>query len=133
MSNLYKRTQVHNYDWEIQDQYGAGTTATFVWSMQDDQSERWIISRDKPTNTGGFATKQSARRIQGARTMTIAQHCQSILTEDIKPFQVRASCGHVVIRKMRESTAGVTYAPDIVIDAPRGRACPACETKELGQ
>ena len=49
------------------------------------------------------------------------------LVESVKPFKVRASCGHVVIRKMREATAGVPYTPETILDAPNGRACDACE------
>ncbi len=45
-----------------------------------------------------------------------------------KPFQVRASCGHIVIRKMREATAGVPYTPETILEAPNGRACESCET-----
>jgi hypothetical protein len=51
----------------------------------------------------------------------------SAIVDSVKPFQVRASCGHVVIRKMREATAGVPYTPETILDAPNGRACPACE------
>jgi len=47
--------------------------------------------------------------------------------DSVKPFNVRASCGHIVIRKMREATAGVAYTPDVILDAPNGRACDACE------
>ncbi len=51
------------------------------------------------------------------------------LIEGCQPFKVRASCGHIVIRKMREATAGVPYTPDTILDAPSGRACPACEER----
>ena len=51
--------------------------------------------------------------------------------ETPQPFQVRARCGHIVIRRMRESTAGVAYGPDVILDAPNGRECDACE-KERG-
>ena len=54
----------------------------------------------------------------------------SKLTESVKPFKVRASCGHILIRPMREATAGQRYSPDVVIDAPKGRACDACEAKK---
>ncbi len=53
----------------------------------------------------------------------------SMLIESCQPFKVRTSCGHIVIRKMRESTAGVPYTPDTVLDAPNGRPCPDCEAK----
>lgn len=52
------------------------------------------------------------------------------LVDSVKPFKVRASCGHIVIRKMREATAGVPYTPETVLDAPNGRACPDCEDEE---
>ncbi len=54
----------------------------------------------------------------------------SQLIDFVKPFKVRASCGHIVIRKMREATAGVRYSEDVVLDAPRGRACPDCEVQK---
>lgn len=53
----------------------------------------------------------------------------AILIEGVKPFKVRASCGHIVIRKMREATAGVPYADDVILDAPNGRACEECENR----
>lgn len=53
------------------------------------------------------------------------------LVESVKPFKVRASCGHIVIRKMREATAGVPYTPETVLDAPNGRACSDCEERAL--
>ena len=50
----------------------------------------------------------------------------AIITET-KPYRVRTSCGHVVIRKMREATAGVPYAPEVLLEAPEGLPCPACQ------
>jgi hypothetical protein len=44
-----------------------------------------------------------------------------------QPYKVRASCGHIVIRRMRPATAGVPYTPEVVLDAPNGRACEHCE------
>jgi hypothetical protein len=54
----------------------------------------------------------------------------SAIAESTRPYKVRASCGHIVARPMREATAGVPYAPDVVIEAPKGRACDACEAKK---
>ena len=54
---------------------------------------------------------------------------QTRLVESTQPFKVRASCGHIVIRRMREATAGVRYTPETILDAPRGRACEECEAK----
>lgn len=51
----------------------------------------------------------------------------SAYVERCQPFKVRASCGHIVIRKMREATAGVPYTEKTVLDAPNGRACDECE------
>lgn len=45
-----------------------------------------------------------------------------------KPYKVRTGCGHVVIRKMRESTAGVPWTEETIIEAPNGRPCEACES-----
>lgn len=44
----------------------------------------------------------------------------SAVVDSAKPFKVRASCGHIDIRKMRE-------APEVILDAPNGRACEECE------
>jgi hypothetical protein len=67
----------------------------------------------------------------GAKGLPSAQEqidrYNSAVVDSVKPFQVRASCGHVVTRKMREATAGVAYTPDVILDAPNGRACPTCE------
>jgi len=49
------------------------------------------------------------------------------LIEATQPFKVRASCGHIVVRRMREATAGVPFTEETVLDAPNGRACDACE------
>ncbi len=51
----------------------------------------------------------------------------AILIEGVKPFKVRASCGHITVRKMREATAGVLFTEDTILEAPNGRACPDCE------
>ena len=42
-------------------------------------------------------------------------------------YTVRTGCGHIVIRRMREATAGVPWTEDTVIDAPNGRPCEGCE------
>jgi len=47
--------------------------------------------------------------------------------ESTMPFKVRASCGHIVIRRMREATAGRPYTEDTILEAPNGRACEECE------
>lgn len=44
-----------------------------------------------------------------------------------QPFQVRTGCGHIVIRRMRESVAGVKWSAEVILEAPNGRPCPACE------
>ena len=51
----------------------------------------------------------------------------SAIADTVQPFKVRASCGHIVVRKMRAATAGVPYSEDVVLNAPNGRACDACE------
>ena len=55
---------------------------------------------------------------------------QARMVDRTQPYQVRTGCGHVVIRRMRESTAGVPYTPETIIDAPHGRPCPDCEAKQ---
>jgi len=54
----------------------------------------------------------------------------STFAEQVKPYNVRASCGHIVVRKMREAVAGVPYSEAVVLEAPNGRACDACEAKK---
>lgn len=53
------------------------------------------------------------------------------LIDGTKPYKVRASCGHIDIRRMRESTAGVPYSDDVVLDAPNGAPCRECEAARL--
>lgn len=43
-----------------------------------------------------------------------------------QPFKVRTGCGHVVIRRMREETAGITYTEGTIIEAPNGQPCKEC-------
>lgn len=47
--------------------------------------------------------------------------------EKTRPYRVLASCGHVVIRRMREVTAGIPYAPDVLLHAPHGMPCESCQ------
>jgi hypothetical protein len=54
----------------------------------------------------------------------------SKVEDRVQPFKVRASCGHVEVRPMRAATAGVPYSPDVILDAPKGRACEACEARQ---
>jgi hypothetical protein len=54
---------------------------------------------------------------------------QSHLVDSTQPYQVRTGCSHIVIRRMRESTAGVPFSPDVIIEAPNGRPCDECERK----
>lgn len=51
------------------------------------------------------------------------------LSESTQPFKVRTGCGHIVIRRMREATAGVPYTPETILEAPNGRPCDECERK----
>jgi hypothetical protein len=43
-----------------------------------------------------------------------------------QPYRVRTSCGHIVLRRMRPSTARVPFSPDVVLEAPGGAPCPEC-------
>jgi hypothetical protein len=54
----------------------------------------------------------------------------STIADSVRPYKVRASCGHVVVRPMRAATARVPYSPGVLLDAPKGRACDACEAKK---
>jgi hypothetical protein len=51
----------------------------------------------------------------------------SYVSDTTLPYSVRASCGHIVIRRMRPSTAGIPYTPTLVIDRPNGAPCRDCE------
>jgi hypothetical protein len=51
----------------------------------------------------------------------------SAVIDATQPYKVRASCGHIDIRRMRPSTAGVPYSADVVLDAPNGAPCEACQ------
>lgn len=53
----------------------------------------------------------------------------SAYVDRCKPFKVRTGCGHVVIRMMREATAGVPWTEETIIEAPNGRTCDECEQK----
>lgn len=57
----------------------------------------------------------------------------SRLIDATKPYQVRTGCGHIVIRRMREATAGVPYTPETIIEAPNGRYCDGCEEIRLAK
>lgn len=56
----------------------------------------------------------------------------SLVADRCMPFRVRTSCGHVVIRKMREGTAGRPYDVHTIIEAPNGAPCMACEARSRG-
>jgi len=73
-------------------------------------------------NAPGGSGPESA--IQGPALVT------STIADSVKPYKVRASCGHVVVRPMRAATARVPYSPDVILNAPKGRACDACEAKQ---
>lgn len=47
-----------------------------------------------------------------------------------KPYRVKASCGHEVIRHMRAATAGVAWSESVVLQAPNGVPCAACAADE---
>lgn len=49
------------------------------------------------------------------------------LIEGTKLFKVRTGCGHIVIRRMREATAGVPYTEEVILEAPNGMPCEACQ------
>lgn len=51
----------------------------------------------------------------------------SRVVDSTKPYKVRASCGHIDVRPMRESTAGVPYSEAVVLDAPNGAPCRECQ------
>lgn len=68
----------------------------------------------------------NANAVPGAKPVLVT----SALVDSVKPFKVRASCGHIEVRKMREATAGVPYSESVILNAPRGRACEACEAKQ---
>ncbi len=56
---------------------------------------------------------------------------RSMLVEGTQPYKVRTGCGHIVIRRMREATAGVPFTEDTILAAPNGRPCEDCEADPL--
>lgn len=53
----------------------------------------------------------------------------------LRPYKVKASCGHVEVRKMRETTAGVAFDPaaEYQLDRPNGMPCPACTNDSIAR
>jgi hypothetical protein len=45
----------------------------------------------------------------------------------LRPYKVRTGCGHVVTRQMRPATAGIEWSEEVVIEAPGGVPCDACQ------
>lgn len=66
----------------------------------------------------------SMYRKYAARPYFDAGQDRSTVVDACQPFKVRASCGHIVIRKMREATAGVPYTPEgnKLLDSPMAAA-----------
>jgi hypothetical protein len=72
---------------------------------------------------------QQFKRWYGADVEQREQDTLAIV-DATKPYKVRARCGHIVIRRMREATAGVPFSETVVLDAPNGRECDECEAKD---
>lgn len=71
---------------------------------------------------------EAKRQPQRGRYPERAEAPMSRALDVTKPYKVRASCGHLTIRRMREATAGILWSEDVVIDAPNGAPCPDCAT-----
>ena len=55
-------------------------------------------------------------------------------SDTTQPYKVRTGCGHIVTRRMRPSTAGVPYSPDVILRAPNGApCCDACALRADGR
>jgi hypothetical protein len=80
-----------------------------------------------------YLTTSEARAKGLPSVQTQLDRYNGAVIEACQPFKVRASCGHIVIRKMREATAGVPYTEDVVLEAPNGRACDACEKIQMAR
>ena len=59
---------------------------------------------------------------------TVAFSVSSNLADATQPYNVLTSCGHIVIRRMRPSTAGIPFTPTALLHAPNGAPCPDCAT-----
>ena len=85
----------------------------------------------KQPGTRWYATRGEAEKAnnprKGRRKNYGPYKVESSMVDPTHPYKVRTGCGHIVIRRMRESTAGVPYSPSVVIDAPGGRPCETCE------
>lgn len=70
------------------------------------------------------------RELATARTKLRRMDDSAASGDPSHSFRVRASCGHVDVRQMRESVAGVAFdsAAEWQLDAPNGRRCAACRT-----
>jgi len=53
-----------------------------------------------------------------------------VKTQSTMPFKVRTGCGHIVIRRMREATAGVPFTSETIIEAPNGMPCEDCQREQ---
>jgi hypothetical protein len=89
----------------------------------------WIVRHGNSVCTfhTSYHAEQYARALTLNQTLYTIERPMSALVDSVQPFKVRASCGHIEVRKMREATAGVPYTPETVLEAPNGRACHECE------
>lgn len=58
------------------------------------------------------------------RSLSISEHCESMLTEKCQPFRVAMTCGHVERRMMRPALAGMPYSETALVVA--GAECTHC-------
>ena len=90
---------------------------------------KWGVGGDRKTYEARKYEEPSTRGVTPPQPAPKLRLVTSSLGAGVKPYKVRASCGHIVVRSMREATAGVPYSESVVLDAPTGRACEACEAK----
>ena len=119
---------------ETHDAWSSGQDAeAFVLAQPETRLNPAMIVRDArgavALDLHAPAANTNAPPAAPGATAKVPAVVASTIADTVQPFKVRASCGHIVVRKMRAATAGVPYSEDVVLNAPNGRACDACEAK----
>ncbi len=103
------------HDWTV-------TPATLKQFLEDMKDGLVRVNENMPTVDKRTTPEQRAEAEQARLQRERANMTQ--------PFKVRASCGHIDIRRMREETAGVPYTEDTILEAPNGAPCGECQKSQ---
>ena len=118
---------------ETHDAWSSGQEAeAFALTQPETHTPRTPLVRDVPPSLGVDLRTPAANTDAppaSPRATGTPIVVTSTIADSVQPYKVRACCGHIVVRKMRAATAGVPYSKDVVLNAPNGRACDACEAK----